>query len=568
VTTLARIPADVAKRLLILSCAVAFLTAACSNPPQAEVDYGSGVEFVPFVADNLDDAGLGNAIALDKDGIPYISYLIFPGVLKADAIPIPRPIGAPFITTTASPSQPSQEGAAVGVASVSANGTWTRGAAAQVQDSPLGITVPYGPATVDSLIGSTALNTNGTDIAIDANGGKHVVWAGRDGIWYSGAAVTGSFSASLVDGWTPPLAHSGPLGRPSVAVDEAGTPWVAYTVDTATGQAVQVAILAGGKWISETAATIGACSGSGCSQPGPTEIGITPNGPVVVYVDGVTGDLMAAAKSADGWSTSAVHAGIAPSGLSMTVSADGSPYVAYYGGGGVYLATSSGTGWTTAKVADADPSSGTDNTAQTTGVAVDDAGTIYVAWYDKGRGVLLSSGDGSTFSPVETPDASGGGYPSLAVNADGSHIFLVWYDLRSQDLLVGIQGEVGDLLIAQPSPTPEGLPTQAPPTDCKPDGTDLQIVALGSAFDLDCLAVQAGTDFTLALDNQDALPHDFSIYPSAADLANAMFSSFSDPNPGSSSKTYDIPALEAGTYYFQCDFHPTTMFGNFIVTKK
>lgn len=566
---IARIPADVAKPLLILACAAALLTAACSNPPQAEIDYGAGVTFVPFVADNLDDAGLGNAIALDKDGIPYISYLIFPGELEADAIPIPRPIGAPYISTTASPSEPSQQGAAVGVASVSANGTWTRGAAAQVQDSPRGIVVPYGPDTVDGLIGATAGNTNGTDITIDASGGKHVVWAGRDGIWYAGAGATGSFAASQVDEWTPALAHAGPLGRPSVAVDDAGTPWVAYTVDTAAGQAVQVATLAGDKWTSETAATIGSCSGSGCPQPGPTEIGITANGPVVVYVDGVTGDLMAGAKSEDTWTTSTVHAGIFPSGLSMTVSADGSPYVAYYGDGSVYLATSSGTGWATSKVADADPGSGTDNAAQTTGVAVDDAGTIYVTWYDKGTGVLLaSSNDGSGFTPIETSDTSGAGYPSLAVNADGSRIYVAWYDIESQDLRLGVQGELGELLVAQPSPTPEGLPTQGPPTDCEPDGTDLQIVALGSTFDLDCLAVQAGKDFTLTLDNQDAIPHDFSIYPSAADLANALFNSFTDPNAGSISKTYPIPALDAGTYYFQCDFHPTTMFGNFIVTKK
>ena len=45
--------------------------------------------------------------------------------------------------------------------------------------------MPYAPDTVDGLVGATAENTNGTDIAVDANGGKHVVWAGRDGIWYA-----------------------------------------------------------------------------------------------------------------------------------------------------------------------------------------------------------------------------------------------------------------------------------------------------------------------------------------------------------------------------------------------
>ena len=565
-TLLARIPADVTKRLLVLSCAAALLAAACSEPPQAEIDYGAGVEFVPFVVDNLDDAGLGNAIAIDKDGIPYISYLIFPGELKADEIPIPRPIGAPFIATTATPSEPSKEGAAVGVASVSANGTWTRGAAAQVQDSPLGITIAYGPATVESLIGSTAENTNGTDIAIDANGGKNVVWAGRDGIWYAGDGGTGPFKASLVEEWTPALAHAGPLGRPSVAVDDAGAPWVAYTVDTATGQAVQVATPAGDNWTLDTAATIGACSGAGCSQPGPTEIGMTASGPVVVYVDGVTGDLMAATKSGDTWTSSAVHAGIAPSGLSMTVSADGSPYVAYYGDGAVYLATPSGTGWTTAKVADADPGSGTDNAAQTTGVAVDDAGTIDVAWYDQGKGVLISSGDGSSFSPVETPDTSGAGYPSLGVNADGSRIFLAWYDMESHDLLVGVQGDVSDLLVAQPSPTPESAPptSAGPALECPKDGITLVAPpgAAGAGFAVTELTTPADQAFTICFDNQDPkVPHNVDVLDSPDGTSIAAGTIM----PGPAQENLDVPAQAAGTYFFKCDVHPTTMTGTLTV---
>ena len=77
------------KRLLILTCAAALLAGACSNLPEAEVNFGSGKEFVPFVADHLDDAGLGNAVALDKDGIPYVSYFIFTAKPLPGAIPIP-----------------------------------------------------------------------------------------------------------------------------------------------------------------------------------------------------------------------------------------------------------------------------------------------------------------------------------------------------------------------------------------------------------------------------------------------------------------------------------------------
>ncbi len=244
-TMLARIPADVSKRLLILTCAAALLAGACSNLPEADVNFGTGKEFVPYVADHLDDAGLGNAVALDKDGVPYVSYFIFTAKPVPGAIPIPRPLGAPFITTG---GDKPKDGAAVGVASVSSDGIWTRGAAAQVIDSPTGIIVPYDPDTVDGLIGASADNTNGTDIAIDANGGKHVVWAGRDGIWYATGTASFKGSATAIETWKPPLTHSGPLGRPSVTVNDSGQPMVAYAIDTATGQDIRVATTNGTKW--------------------------------------------------------------------------------------------------------------------------------------------------------------------------------------------------------------------------------------------------------------------------------------------------------------------------------
>ena len=427
------------KRLLILMCAAALVAAACSNFPAVNVSYGKGRQFVPYVADNLDDAGLGNSIALDKDGVPFVSYLIFPGAVAAGAIAIPRPIGAPFITTG---GDDPKDGAAVGVASLSDQGVWTRGAAAQVPvaNVPPNVVVPYGPANVDSLVGATADNTNGTDVAIDANGGKHVVWAGPDGIWYAGGAT--SFNAQQLDKWSPPLDHAGPIGRPSVAVDAQNHPWVAYAIDSPKGQEIRVATTADGTtWTAQVAAKIPYCVG--CPQPGPVEIAVTPSGPLVVYVDGSSGALMAA-RFGHGtrWTTEAVQVGIAPSGLSLSLGKDGTPWIAYYtGDGAVNLATTSGAGWTTAKVADAKPGDGTANKAETTGVAVTDDGTVYVAWYDSVKNaVLLSSGDGSSFTPVETSGTSGGGFPSLAVAPDGSRVYLAWYDLTLQNLLVGVLG--------------------------------------------------------------------------------------------------------------------------------
>jgi plastocyanin len=560
---LATIPADVSKRLLILACAAALVPAACSSFPTVSVQYGSGVTFVPYVADNLDDAGLGNAIALDKDGVPYVSYLIFPAVLKEGEIAVPRPIGAPFITTG---GDNPKDGAAVGVASVSADGVWTRGAAAQVPvaNGPAGVTVPYGPVLLDGLVAATADNTNGTDIAVDANGGTHVVWAGKDGVWYAGGA--GSFSEHRIQAWTPALQHAGPIGRPSVAVDDAGHPWVAYAIDTAKGQEVRVATSDGAKWTIQTVATIPFCSG--CPQPGPTQIAVTATGPLVVYVDGSIGALMAARQpSTNTWSAQSVEVGALPSGLSLALGSDGTPWISYYADGAVNLATTSGSsGWSVAKVADAKPGDGKGNEAETTGVAVDDAGKVYVAWFDDAsKAVTLASGDkAGSLETIETPGTEGGAFPSLAVTPDGSRVFLAWYDVETQDLLVGIRGEVTDVLVAQPSPTPQLSSPSAPSATCPKNGVALEAPAGAavSGFTQTTLSAKANEDFTICFDNQDtSVPHNVQVLAEQ----NGTVIASADVITGAAQENLEVPGQPAGSYFYQCEVHPTTMTGTLTV---
>ncbi len=117
--------------------------------------------------------------------------------------------------------------------------------------------------------------------------------------------------------------------------------------------------------------------------------------------------------------------------------------------------------------------------------------------------------------------------------------------------------------MSMPPSTPSGSASTASGATCSPKGTHLSIVAKSSAFDTSCLAAPAGKPFTIAFDNQDpGVPHNVAIYTDAS-AATALFTG--ELVSGPKKVTYDVPALDAGTYYFRCDVHPTTMNGTFVV---
>jgi len=97
---------------------------------------------------------------------------------------------------------------------------------------------------------------------------------------------------------------------------------------------------------------------------------------------------------------------------------------------------------------------------------------------------------------------------------------------------------------------------------CAPKGTSLSLTAQNNAFDVACLAAPAGKAFTIAFDNKDpGVPHNVSIYTDEA-ATSALFTG--DLVTGPKKLTYRIPALDAGTYFFRCDVHPTSMMGTFV----
>ena len=100
----------------------------------------------------------------------------------------------------------------------------------------------------------------------------------------------------------------------------------------------------------------------------------------------------------------------------------------------------------------------------------------------------------------------------------------------------------------------------AHPTTCPPTGPSLHVEAHGFKFDTDCLAVHADEAITIVFDNEDPAPHNVDIRTSDGE---ELFKG--DTFTGVKTVTYQVPAMEPGTYEFRCDVHPNTMQGTFIV---
>jgi plastocyanin len=567
----------VSKRLVLPILALALVAAACSEPPVGEVEFGSGKQFVPEVADSIDNVGIGAAVALDADGVPYVSYWGFPAVLKKGEIAVGRPIGAPFVPGVLLASE--QEG------------VWHRGAAAMYQDAPARVTVPFGPATVPTLEAAGPTSTNGTDVAVGADGSVHVVWTAPDGIWY--ASGPEPFSAEQVVQQLPSLSTAGPIGWPSVALDEGGAPWVAATVATPIGQQVIAATPSGDGWDVQTVAELEPCAG--CPQPARTGIAVTPDGPVVVYADPASGAVMAARRDGRRWTTETVDNGADGVGISVAAGSDGSIVAAYYAGKeGVTVATSDGAGsWTTvdaATVGAPEPSPTPTSTASATpapaaptapedergtGVAVTDDGTVYLTYVDPASGVVrAAAAEGGEFQPIETRSTDGGRWPDVAATPDGATVALTWYAPDQEDLAFASYVDAGSIPIAKPSPSLVLSSEAGGGAECSADTaapvTDITLVApsgaAGTGFDTSCIVAPAGEKLTLTFDNQDPGGAHNAHFLTAAGGDELFTSGPITPGPETQGPETEDP-VDEGTYYFQCDAHPDTMNGTFLVVK-
>ena len=114
------------------------------------------------------------------------------------------------------------------------------------------------------------------------------------------------------------------------------------------------------------------------------------------------------------------------------------------------------------------------------------------------------------------------------------------------------------------TPSPEAPPTaeetpDEPAADCAPGG-EIEVEAEDISFDTDCVAAPAGVPFEIEFKNRDpGVPHNFAIYTEVG--GDALFQG--KVVTGAADATYQVDAIDAGQYHFQCDIHPT-MNGTFV----
>ncbi len=87
----------------------------------------------------------------------------------------------------------------------------------------------------------------------------------------------------------------------------------------------------------------------------------------------------------------------------------------------------------------------------------------------------------------------------------------------------------------------------------------LDLQAQNLRFDKETLEAAAGESFAIRLDNRDeGVQHNIAIYEDES-AHKALF--VGEIFEGPEARTEEIPALDAGTYFFRCDVHPNTMKG-------
>jgi plastocyanin len=522
--------------------AAALVAVACAPATEpASVPVKAEGKLLAQVVDQLYDAGRGASVALQKDGTPAISYLLYKPVLKKGDIPPP-----------VLPGQPQPPAV---IFAAFAKGAWTRTSVTPQKTSPA-----QGDAPQLANDQGQAIPGTRTGIAVDAQDKHHIVWSTpKGGVFYADDTAGGFGKSEKVAG--------GPGYGASIAVAADGKAWVGFY----SGGTFRVAQrIAPDKWKADQ---IQGNAGPATAPATISAIRVTSGGePVVAFGD--HGRTVVARRSGNTWKTEQVP-GPGGYGVSLALDKDGNPSVAYYEvSGKVHAARSTGGTWQVADLgASAGGPKGQSDQRWSTGVAVDDNGNRFATWADtRANQVVLATTRGDSSSTQPVTGSSNGTNPTLAASPDGKTVALAWFDSANANLVVA-QPLSGSFAIAQPTPAvPTGGAAASPSAaTCQPSGTPVKVTApvgaSASGFDTTCLAAPAGKAFALDFTNQDAnVPHNVEIFTdssAATRLGGAKDAGDTVTGPGTA--TYKVDALKAGTYFFHCDIHPTTMTGTFVV---
>ncbi len=112
----------------------------------------------------------------------------------------------------------------------------------------------------------------------------------------------------------------------------------------------------------------------------------------------------------------------------------------------------------------------------------------------------------------------------------------------------------------------------APPTSSVTSGgqsVTIDLTAQNLAFDKSTISVAAGANVTVNFNNKDSgMPHNFSVYQTlAGGQTKPIFIGNTVTGPANATYHFVAPT-EAGTYFFECDVHPSVMNGTFIITGQ
>lgn len=85
------------------------------------------------------------------------------------------------------------------------------------------------------------------------------------------------------------------------------------------------------------------------------------------------------------------------------------------------------------------------------------------------------------------------------------------------------------------------------------EGGATAVSAANVSFSTDSIELEAKTEATIPFKNDDTAEHNIAIYEDDS-ASKALFDG--QVIPGGQEITYEIPPLDKGEYYFQCDVHP------------